>query len=78
MPSRDFDAIFYVKNPPDIRIEEGLFHIGYDIGKRVRFEVVLTPATFFKARQCAARVADDFHEGCHGKVSSIKGRTPGH
>lgn len=70
MPARDFDAIFYVKHAPDIRREDGLFHIGYDIGKNARFEVVLTPATFQKALRAARLASDEFHENT-GKVVNV-------
>lgn len=56
------DATFYVPRPPDISFAEGLFHIAYDIGRKERFEVVLTPNVFLKALRRANRCADEFHE----------------
>jgi hypothetical protein len=71
MPSRDLDAIFYVRNIPEISFEnDGMFHVAYDVGKRASFEFVFNPSTFLKMRQTAGRVVDEFHE--RGAVLPIK------
>jgi hypothetical protein len=73
VPARDLDAIFFVPDGPEIRFEDGLFHVCYVIGKQARFEIVLTPKAFLVALRHANRIADEFHEGkC--EVVPIKGR----
>lgn len=49
MPQFDFDAIFYIQKPPEIVFSDGLYRFGYAIGRRARFEVVMSPSTFNKA-----------------------------
>lgn len=75
MPSvREFDAIFYVRAVPDIRFEDGVFYIGYDIGERARFEVVLSPGTFNKAMLLAdeARAQWQYGMAASGNVHQLR------
>jgi hypothetical protein len=72
MASRDLDAVFYVKNVPDIRFEDGHFHVSYDVGQRARFEFVFSPSTFIKMRKIAGTIVDEFEEGKHGKVVGMR------
>jgi hypothetical protein len=71
MSVRDVDAIFYVRKIPEIRYEDGHFHVAYDVGTRARFEFVFSPNTFIRMRQTAAKIVDAFHE-TGGKVSSLR------
>lgn len=73
----DFDAIFYVKNPPRIVFEDGTFHVSYDVGKRAWFEFVLPPHVYLKALRAGNLAADQFHEE-QGDVVPIRGRRGQH
>ena len=76
MPTRDVDAVMYVKQMPEITLEDGHFHVRYDVGKRARFEFVFSPSTFLQMRKIAARVVDEFHERqSNVVVPQRKGRT---
>ena len=54
MPTRSLDACFFIKTTPDILYEDGLFKVGYQIGKDAYFEVCLPPKVFNEAMLCAA------------------------
>jgi hypothetical protein len=68
--SRDFRGVFYVKGIPEIRFDEGMFHICYTIGT-AEFEFVYRPNTFLKGVRLAMEAADKFHAGS-GDVFAFK------
>jgi hypothetical protein len=72
MPARDLDAVFFVSDCPEIAFRDGLFHIGYDIGKNARFEVVLSPSTYLKALRCANELAAKWQVEQLDKVAAIR------
>lgn len=72
MAARDLDAVFFVKDMPDIWFDDGHFHVAYDVGKRSRFEFVFSPNNFLKMRAKAATIVDEFHETT--KVVPMRGR----
>jgi hypothetical protein len=73
MAAKDLDAVFYVRNAPEISFEnDGMFHVAYDVGKQSRFEFVFSPNTFLKMRRTAGRIVDEFER--RGDVVGIKGR----
>lgn len=49
MPTRDLDAVFFVGCVPEISFDDGMFHVGYAVGRRARFEIVMRPSTFNQA-----------------------------
>lgn len=49
MPNRMVDAVFFIGMVPIIRYEDGLFKIGYNIGKQAFFEIVMRPKIFTDA-----------------------------
>lgn len=56
MPDRSLDAVLYVQKVPTVSYEDGLFHVGYDVGK-VRAEFVMQPKVFFAALHEAVEVS---------------------
>jgi hypothetical protein len=69
MPTRRLDAIMYVGEVPSIFYEEGLFHVGYDVGQ-LRAEFVMPPRVFFSAIAEAVEVS---RKHKRGKVVPIGG-----
>lgn len=61
MPA-NIDAVFYCRTVPQILVEDGHFHICYDVGRNARFEIVLPPHVYFKALKRANQAADEFHD----------------
>jgi hypothetical protein len=60
MAAKDLDAVFYVRNAPEISFEnDGMFHVAYDVGKQSRFEFVFSPNTFFKMRKAASKIVEE-------------------
>lgn len=61
MLTRDLDAVFYVAHAPTIEFRDGVFLVGYDVGK-CHFEFAMSPNVFLKARRLANGVIDRFHD----------------
>lgn len=57
--SNDFDAVFYVREVPRFRFEDGLFHVCFNVGK-VHAEFVMLPSVFLKGRRAAKKAEDQF------------------
>lgn len=66
----DFQGVFYVKEAPEIRFEDGMFHITYKTGG-AHIELVLKPSTYSLTRRRANRAFEEFHD--KSDVVGIKG-----
>ena len=71
MPN-DFDCIFFVKKPPTVTLNEGMFHICFTVGKETGVELVMSPHNFLKMRRISAKVVAEFHAAEAGKVETIR------
>jgi hypothetical protein len=60
MDGHDFKGVFYLKGIPEIRFEDGMFHVCHSIGS-AEFEFVMRPNTFLKALRRANEKAGEFH-----------------
>lgn len=63
MPNRSLDAVFYIKEPPAVCFEDGLFKVTFQVGVEARFELVMSPNNFLKMRRIAGRAVARFHAG---------------
>lgn len=70
MPS-DLDAVFYIQTPPRVSLEDGMFRVSFDVGKRATFELVMSPATFLKMRAKSAEVVAKWQLDDLDKVKKI-------
>jgi hypothetical protein len=56
----DFRGVFYLRNAPEIKFEDGMFTICHRIGS-AEFEFVMQPNTFLRALRRANEKAGEFH-----------------
>lgn len=56
----DFKGVFYLKNIPEIKFEDGMFVIHHKIGT-AEFEFVMQPSTFLRMLRRANEKAGEFH-----------------
>jgi hypothetical protein len=60
MPTRNFEAIYFIREAPTVTIEDGMFHVAFDISEQSRFSIVMSPHTFLKMRRKSACVVAKF------------------
>lgn len=72
MSHRDLDAVMFIREPPMVSYEEGLFHVCYDIGN-IHAEFVMQPKVFSKAMLFAEEARAKWHCGTmdNGNVHKI-------
>lgn len=74
MPARDFEGVFYIQQPPEIILRDGMFHICFKVSNRAQLEFVMSPNTYLKARRSGTSAIDEFHEKGRN-VATIRKRT---
>jgi hypothetical protein len=73
MPLSQLDAIFFVEEPPEIELRDGLFRLSTCIGG-YRFERVMLPSTFARAVWRAEQALALFRNGKN--VVELKAKVP--
>jgi diacylglycerol kinase family enzyme len=70
MPA-SLDACFFVSEPPEIELRDGLFHVCRTVGG-MRFELVMLPSVFARGAWRADQALSRFRAGAN--VVEIKAR----
>jgi hypothetical protein len=73
MPARSLDAVFFIDAAPTITFADGLFHVGYGVGK-IHAEFVMLPKIFAKAMLLAesAQAQCQYSSLARNNVTKIK------